>query len=119
MNTMRSAGCLRALWPGLTLCLAGPWAMAQGTAYVSSEKDHAITVLDLTAQAVTGTIATCKRPRHLQLTPDGKQLLVACSESNQADVIDLATRKSLRRFALGDNPEAFDLSPDGRTLYVS
>jgi PQQ-dependent catabolism-associated beta-propeller protein len=46
-------------------------------------------------------------------------LLVACSQSNAADVIDVATRLSLRRVPLGDSPEMFDLSPDGRTLYVS
>ena len=44
---------------------------------------------------------------------------MACSESNAADVIDLATRKSLRRMPLGDDPEAFDFSADGKTLYVS
>jgi PQQ-dependent catabolism-associated beta-propeller protein len=91
---------------------------AQGVAYVSSEKDHALTVLDLKTMAVTGTVATCKRPRHMQLSPDGRQLLVACSESNMADVIDLATRKSVRRFPLGEDPEVFDLSPDGKTLYA-
>ncbi|HSB99804.1 MAG TPA: PQQ-dependent catabolism-associated beta-propeller protein, partial [Burkholderiaceae bacterium] len=98
--------------------LASP-AMAQGVAFVSSEKDHALTVIDLKTLAVTGTVPTCKRPRHMQLTPDGKQLLVACGESNAADVIDLATRKSVRRLPLGDDPEAFDLSPDGKTLYVT
>jgi PQQ-dependent catabolism-associated beta-propeller protein len=92
---------------------------AQGVALVSSEKDHALSVLDLKSLAVTGTIATCKRPRHMQLTPDGKQLIVACGESNAADVIDVATRKSVRRLPLGDDPEAFDISPDGKTLYVS
>ncbi|MCU7372977.1 hypothetical protein PEC18_19545, partial [Paucibacter sp. O1-1] len=38
---------------------------------------------------------------------------------HQADVIDLATRKSVRRVPLGEDPEAFDLSPDGKTLYVT
>ena len=88
-------------------------------AFVSSEKDHALTMIDMTSMAVTGTLPTCKRPRHLQITPDGKQLMVACGESNNADVIDLATRKSVRRLPLGDDPEAFDLSPDGKTLYVT
>jgi PQQ-dependent catabolism-associated beta-propeller protein len=102
----------------LGLCTAGA-AWAQGTAFVSSEKDHALTVIDLKTMAVTGTIATCKRPRHMQLMPGGKQLVVACAESNAADIIDVASRKSLRRLPLGDDPEAFDLSPDGKTLYVS
>ncbi len=93
-------------------------AAAQGTAYVSSEKDDAITLIDVKTLAVKGTIPTCKRGRHVQMTPDGK-LLVACTESNAADLIDPATGKSLRRIPLGDEPEAFDLSPDGRTIYVS
>ena len=39
--------------------------------------------------------------------------------ATRADVIDLATRKSVDRDGAGDDPEAFDLSPDGKTLYVS
>ena len=103
----------------LFAALSSATAFAQGVAFVSSEKDHAITVLDLKTQAVTGTIATCKRPRHMQLLPGGTQMLVACGESSQADVIDIATRKSVRRLPFGDDPEAFDLSPDGKTAYVS
>lgn len=109
---------LRHLLP-FTLLAATVAAQAQGVAFVSSEKDHALSVLDLKTQAVTGTIATCKRPRHMQLSPDGKQLLVACAESNQLDVIDVATRKSVRKVPFGEDPEAFDLSPDGKTAYVS
>ncbi len=93
-------------------------AHAQGTAYVSSEKDNALTLIDVATLAVKGTIPTCKRARHVQRLPDGK-LMVACTDSNAADVIDLATGKAVRRIALGDEPEAFDLSPDGKTLYVS
>ena len=93
-------------------------ALAQGTAYVSSEKDNALTMIDTTTLAVKGTLATCKRARHVQITPEGK-LLVACTDSNAADLIDPVTAKSLRRIPLGEEPEAFDLSPDGKTLYVS
>jgi len=99
--------------------LAGAATLATAqTAYVSSEKDDAITLIDVKTLAVKGTIPTCKRGRHVQLAPDGK-LLVACTESNAADVIDPASGKSVRRIPLGDEPEAFDLSPDGKTIYVS
>jgi PQQ-dependent catabolism-associated beta-propeller protein len=101
------------------LLMSASLAHAQGIAFVSSEKDHALAVLDLATLTVTGTIPTCKRPRHLQLMPDRKQLMVACGDGNAADLIDIATRKSVRRLNLGDDPEAFDLSPDGKTLYVS
>jgi YVTN family beta-propeller protein len=96
----------------------GTAAPAQGTAYVSSEKDPAITLIDLATLSVKGTIPTCNRGRHIQLTSD-RLIMLACSESNAADVIDPATGKSLRRIPLGDEPEAFDLSPDGKTIYVS
>jgi PQQ-dependent catabolism-associated beta-propeller protein len=98
-----------------TLCSA---ALAQGTAYVSSEKDSALTLIDTTSLMVKGTLATCKRARHVQRTPDGK-LLVACTDSNAADLIDPASGKSLRRIPMGNEPEAFDISPDGKTIYVS
>ena len=101
---------------GLLLLASG--ALAQGTAYVSSEKDDALTMIDLATLSVKGTVPTCKRGRHLQLTPDRK-LMLACSDSGVADLIDPATNKSLRRIPLGDDPEAFDIAPDGKTLYVS
>ena len=96
----------------------GATALAQGTAYVSSEKDNALTMIDLATLTVKGTVPTCKRGRHVQMTPDGK-IMVACTDSNVADVIDPATGQSLRRVPMGDEPEAFDLSPDGKTIYVS
>ena len=102
----------------VSLVLAAGAAAAQGTAYVSSEKDDALTLIDTQTLAVKGTIPTCKRGRHIQRLPDGK-LMVACTDSNAADVIDPATGKSVRRVPLGDEPEAFDVSPDGKTIYVS
>ncbi len=113
---MKNSTQIIALFVSLSLSCA---AWAQSIALVSSEKDNALTVISLKDLTVQGTIATCKRPRHMQLMPDRKQVLVACGGDNAADVIDLATRKSVGRIPLGDDPEAFDLSPDGKTLYVS
>lgn len=100
------------------LAAAAASAFAQGTAWVSSEKDDAVTLIDMATLAVKGTVPTCKRGRHIQRLPDG-HVMLACTESNAADVFDPATAKSLRRVPLGDEPEAFDVSPDGRTIYVS
>ena len=98
--------------------LAWAQAPAAPVALVSSEKDHAITLVDTATLQVVGTIATCKRPRHLQRL-QGSQVIAACGDSGQADVIDVGRRTSVRRFALGDDPEIFDLSADGKTLYVT
>ena len=79
-----------------------------------------------------------KRPRGVKLSHDGKLLYVALSGSPRAapgvdesklpppdraadgvGVVDLATRKLVRTYASGQDPESFDLSRDGHTLYVS
>ena len=118
MNTFTLRTCSASLGTTLLAVSLAATAQARGTAYVSSEKDDALTLIDLATLTVKGTVPTCKRGRHVQITPDGK-IMVACSDSNAADVIDPATGKSLRRIPLGDEPEAFDISPDGKTIYVS
>ena len=89
----------------LALLATGAQAKGTGLAYVSSEKDNAITLVDAKTLAIVGTIKTCKRPRHMQLLPGETQLIVACGDSQQADVIDLATRKSVGKVPLGEDPE--------------
>ena len=111
---------MKLLVPGLLLLATlAAHAKDSGLAYVSSEKDDGITLVDLKTLAVAGHIPTCKRPRHLQRLPDATRLMVACSDSGRADLIDLASRRSVGGMALGDDPELFDLSPDGRLAYVS
>ena len=65
----------------LLLCtlLAAP-AAAAPLVFVSSEKDNALAIVDAATMTVQGTLPTCKRPRHIQRSVDGKQLLVACGD---------------------------------------
>ncbi len=106
--------------------------------YVSDETGGAVVVIDATSGQVIDRIAVGKRPRGIRISRDGTTLLVALSGSpiagpgvdesklppadRAADgigVVDLATRKVVRTLTSGQDPEAFDLSPDGKTLYVS
>lgn len=106
----------------LVACAASPRAVQardSGQVFVSSEKDHAMAVIDAARAEVVGTRPLCKRPRHMQLTPDRHRLLVACSDDHRVLVWDIAAGKELARLDVGDDPEVFDLSPDGRMLYVS
>lgn len=90
-----------------------------GQVFVSSEKDHAIAILDAAKAEVVAAPAVCKRPRHMQLSRDRLQLFVACSDEHAVAVWDIASRKVVARLDVGHDPEMFDLSPDGRMLYVS
>lgn len=106
--------------------------------FVSNEDGNSISVVDAQTQAVVATIPVGKRPRGMRVSPDGRTLYVALSGSpkggpgvdesklpppdRSADgigVVDLASQKLVRTLPSGADPEAFDVSPDGKTLYVS
>lgn len=106
--------------------------------YVSNETEGQVVVIDAGSGTVVERIAVGKRPRGLKLSRDGTQLYVALSGSpiappgvdestlpppdRSADgigVVDLATRKLIRTYFSGQDPESFDLSADGTRLFVS
>jgi len=123
-------------------CRQSPTAYAPGAPgprlYVSDETGGRVIVIDAASGNVAQTIEVGKRPRGIRVSRDGTQLLVALSGSaiggpnvdesklpppdRSADgigVVDLGTHKLIRKYESGDDPEVFDLSPDGRTIYVS
>ncbi len=106
--------------------------------YVSDEEGGSIAVVEPARAQVVASLPVGKRPRGVKLSRDGQLLYVALSGSPRggpgidesklppadrtADgigVVDLTARKLVRMFPSGQDPESFDLSPDGRTLYVS
>jgi YVTN family beta-propeller protein len=106
--------------------------------YVSDETGGAVVIIDPAAGQVLERISVGKRPRGIRVSRDGATLYVALSGSpiagpgvdesklppadRAADgigVVDVKTRKLVRVLPSGQDPEAFDLSPDEKTLYVS
>jgi len=106
--------------------------------YVSAEEGGEVVIIDAGAGEVVGRVPVGKRPRGLKLSGDGKHLFVALSGSPRggpgvdesklppadraADgigMVEVASRKVMRTFDSGQDPESFDVSRDGRTLYVS
>ena len=95
------------------------WAAGTGYLFVSTEKDHAITVLDGQSYEVVKEIRTAARPRHLAFNPDRSRLFAACGDGNAIDIIDVGELELVDRIGPIDDPEAFDFSPDGETMYIS
>jgi PQQ-dependent catabolism-associated beta-propeller protein len=106
--------------------------------YVSAEGSGEVIVVDPEFASVQARIPVGKRPRGLKISRDGRYLYVALSGSprggpnidetklppadRSADgigVVDLVGRKLIRTLPSGQDPESFDLSKDGKTLYVS
>jgi YVTN family beta-propeller protein len=127
------------LLAGLMLLGASLSAYA-GRAYVSNEDDQSISVLDTDRAAVVATVNVGKRPRGLKLSPDDRLLYVAvsglpkCGPTVPEDEcakkthdfaadgiaeIDTATLKLVKVLKVGTDPEQFDVSPDGRRLFIS
>jgi YVTN family beta-propeller protein len=131
----RLAALLAALTAGLV-----PLAVQAAHLYVSNEDGESVSVLDANTGAPVATIPVGKRPRGLKVSRDGKLLFVAVSglpkcppsvpdeecaklkRDLQADgvaVIDLASGKLSRLLKAGSDPEQFDLSLDGKRLFIS
>lgn len=105
---------------------------------VSDETGGNLVVINGDTHAVTHSLPVGKRPRGLRVSRDGRQLLVALSGSpiappgvdesklpppdRSADgigVVDLAKLTLVRTIHSGQDPETFDTSLDGSTLYAA
>src|ERR1700690_112837 len=106
--------------------------------YVSAEDGGEVVVVDPVSATVVARVAVGKRPRGVKLSADGRLLYVALSGSPKAGpgvdesklppadraadgigVVDLAASTLLRVSPSGQDPEAFDVSRDGKLLFIS
>ena len=106
--------------------------------FVSNEDGNDVTVINAKTDSVVATLDPGQRPRGVRVSPDGKWLIVAVSGSPKAGpgvdektlppadrskdgiaLIDLSTGKKVANLPGGLDPEAFAISSDGKTIYVS
>ena len=124
----------------ILLLLAIPFCAEAGRAYVTNEDGESVSVLDTDKATVVATVDVGKRPRGMKLSGDGRQLFVAVSglpkcppsvpdeecaklkrdlAADGIAVIDTTTLKLVKLLKSGSDPEQFDLSHDGRRLFVA
>jgi YVTN family beta-propeller protein len=135
--TMFSAGCHSSKTPEHK----APTVTTESSApriYVTNEVSGDLTVIDSGTYKLIATIPLGKRPRGIHASPDHKTLYVALSGSpiagpdvdestlpppdKSADgigVFDVAQGRLLRVIHGGSDPENFDVSKDGKYLYIS
>jgi len=89
------------------------------TAYVSNEKSNTISVIDIDKFAVVRTIKVGQRPRGIDLTKDGKFILVAVGDDDTIQMIDTSTYEIVATLPSGPDPELFIQDPIGKILYVA
>ena len=106
--------------------------------YVSDEVSGDLTVIDATTMKRLETLHIGTRPRGIHASPDGKTLYIALSgtpiggpgvdedklppsdhSKDGIGVFDVAQNKLVRTIPGGSDPENFDISKDGKQLYIS
>lgn len=106
--------------------------------FVTNETSGDLSIIDGATLEVIGTVPLGKRPRGIHASPDGKTIYVALSGSplappgvdestlpppdKSADgigVYDIEQNKIVRIMESGSDPENFDISRDGNTIFVS
>lgn len=106
--------------------------------FVTNEMSGDMTVIDGQTHQVVATVPLGKRPRGIQLSPDGTKLFVALSGSpvagpgvdedalppadKSADgigVVDIPSLRLLRVIRGVSDPEQMVISHDGRSLYIA
>ncbi len=67
----------------------------------------------------TAEAARYKTPVNLALSPDGKDLYIACEASNTVIVVDAREQRKVAEIPVGGQPSDVTFSPDGERAYVS
>lgn len=140
---MAGPGLSRRLAAACCACLAGGLgaAVPAGGGYrvlASNEFSGTVSVIDPASLSIAATVAVGKRPRGIQVSPDGRWAYVAMSGSpiagpgvdektlpppdKAADgigVVDLATLKLVRVLRGVSDPEQIAISRDGKLIAVS
>ncbi len=72
-----------------------------------------------TRPPIERTTPRYKTPLNMALTPDGKELYVACEASHTVVVVDVASRRRIAEIEAGHHPTDVTFTPDGRMAFVS
>jgi YVTN family beta-propeller protein len=119
-------------------CSKSTTSKVEERVYVSDEDGGNVIVISTSGDSVVARIPVGKRPRGLRVSPDGTRLFVALSglpksgpgvdesklppadpSADGIGVVDLSSLKLLRVIPGGPDPELFDVTSDGKRLWVS
>ena len=105
---------------GAAACLVTIQSVARGTGliFVSNEKSSTITILNPNHEVI-GSFDTCARPRGVHFSADRTKFYVGCADDSLVAIYDVETQVLVGRIRGVEEPETFDLHPNGRHLYIS
>jgi YVTN family beta-propeller protein len=88
--------------------------------WVANAQDGTISVIDMAAKKVIDTIAAdVTGANRLAFTPDGKHALVTTLRGPDLVVLDVATRKPIKRVKIGTGAAGLVVQPDGKRAFAA
>lgn len=88
--------------------------------WAAHSRDGGVSIVDVTEKKVTGTIdINTKRSNRLKFTLDGKYALVSDLAGGELVILDVASKKVIKRLALGKMPEGILIDPDGSRAFIA
>lgn len=90
------------------------------TAWSAHSQDGGVSVIDIPSKKVLHTFNVgTKRSNRIKLTADGKFALISDLDAGDLVVVDTATRKEVKRLALGKAPEGILIPRGSPVAYVA
>jgi YVTN family beta-propeller protein len=91
-----------------------------GMLYVTTEIDHAVTVIDPKTQKIVGAISTGQPESHmLVISPDGSRGYTANVGPGTVSVLDLKARKLIKVIPVSGQIQRIAISNDGRWIFTA
>lgn len=88
--------------------------------WAANSGDGTVSIIDVAAKKVTQTLDLhTNHSNRLKFTPDGKLVLISDPGSNSLVIVDAVSRKEIKRFNVGRQPEGILIPPDGTRAYVA
>jgi YVTN family beta-propeller protein len=88
--------------------------------WTAHSRDGGVSIIDVAEKKVVRVFPIgTKRSNRLKFTPDGTRVLVSDLDGNEVIVIDAASRKEMKRIAMGRVPEGILMAKDGSRAYVA
>lgn len=87
--------------------------------WVANAQDRTVSIIDVAAKKVVGTLPSTGNANRLKITPDGRYVFVSDLTGNDLLVIDRAARKEYKKITLPGVSEGLLMSPDGSHAYTT
>lgn len=88
--------------------------------WAANSQDGTVSIIDLKYKQLTETFEVgTKRSNRLKLTLDHKLALISDLAANELVILDVASRKVIKRIAVGKAPEGILLDPSGTRAFIA